>query len=133
MEALGAEVLTVPSHGKEITPELIQEMKLLYTEKGNELNGFYADQFGWKDVMLGYKAMAIEIADQIGGEVDLLCVSTGTGGALMGILCGLNESGLSPKTVALEPLQSPLLTKGKGDSHRLQGIGVSFYPPFLDR
>ena len=133
MEAMGAEVLTVPSHGKGITPELIQEMKLLCAEKVNELNGFYADQFGSKDVTLGYKPMGIEIADQIGGEVDLLCASVGTGGALMGTLYGLNESGLSPKTVALEPLQSPLLTKGKGGSHKVEGIGVGFYPPFLDK
>tara|TARA_B100000965_G_C18973934_1_gene491023 strand:+ start:96 stop:491 length:396 start_codon:yes stop_codon:yes gene_type:complete len=55
----------------------------------------------------------------------------GTGGALMGTLYGLNESGLSPKTVALEPLQSPLLTKGKGGPHKVEGIGVGFYPPFL--
>ena len=90
MEAMGAEVLTVPSHGKGITPELIQEMKLLCAEKVNELNGFYADQFGSKDVTFGYKAMGIEVADQIAGEVDLLRASVGTGGALMGSLYGLN-------------------------------------------
>ena len=72
MEALGAEVLTVPSYGKGITPELIQEMKVLCAEKVKELDGFYADQFGSKDVTLGYKKMGIEIADQIDGEVDLL-------------------------------------------------------------
>ena len=63
MEVLSAEVLTVPSHGKGITPELIQEMKILCAEKVNELNGFYVDQFGSKDVTLDYKAMGIEIAD----------------------------------------------------------------------
>ena len=51
----------------------------------------------------------------------------------MGILYGLNEPGLFPKTVALEPLHSPLLTKGKGGSHKVEGIGVRFYPPFLDK
>ena len=35
--------------------------------------------------------------------------------------------------MALEPLQSPLLTKGKGGSHKVEGIGVGFYPPFLDK
>ena len=54
------------------------------------MDGFYADQFGSKDVTLGYKPMGIEIADQIGGEGDLLCASVGTGGALMGSLYGLN-------------------------------------------
>ena len=33
MEAFGADVITVSSHGKGITPELIQEMKALCTDK----------------------------------------------------------------------------------------------------
>ena len=54
MEAFGAEVIVVPSNGRGITPELIQEMKELSQLKVSELNAFYADQFGSKDVLLGY-------------------------------------------------------------------------------
>ena len=32
----------------------------------------------------------------------------------------------------MEPSQSPLLTTGRGGPHRVEGIGVGFYPPFLD-
>ena len=35
--------------------------------------------------------------------------------------------------MAFEPLQSPLLTTGKGGSHKVEGIGVGFEPPFLDQ
>ena len=35
--------------------------------------------------------------------------------------------------MSLEPLQSPLLTKGTGGSHKVEGMGVGFYPPFLDK
>ncbi len=35
--------------------------------------------------------------------------------------------------VAFEPLQSLLLTTGKGGAHQVEGIGVGFEPPFLDR
>ena len=35
--------------------------------------------------------------------------------------------------IALEPAQSPLLTTGVGGPHRVEGIGVGFEPPFLDR
>ena len=132
MEAFGAEVITVSSYGRGITPELIQEMKTICADKVQELDGFYADQFGSKDVVRGYEPMGIEIAGQIDQKVDLLCASVGTGGALMGTLSGLNASGLFPKTVALEPSQSPLLTTGKGGPHKVEGIGVGFYPPFLD-
>ena len=123
MEAFGAEVITVSSYGRGITPELIQEMKTICADKVQALDGFYADQFGSKDVVRGYEPMGIEIAGQIDQKVDLLCASVGTGGALMGTLSGLNASGLFPKTVALEPSQSPLLTTGKGGPHKVEGIG----------
>ena len=35
--------------------------------------------------------------------------------------------------IALEPAQSPLLTTGVGGPHQVEGIGVGFEPPFLDR
>ena len=35
--------------------------------------------------------------------------------------------------MAVEPLQSPLLTTGKGGSHQVKGIGVGFEPPFLNK
>lgn len=133
MEAFGAEVLVVPSDGKGITPELIQKMKTICARKVDELGVFYADQFGSSDVTLGYEPMGQEIAQQINGNVDLLYGAVGTDGALMGTLNGLNKSNIHPRTVSLEPSQSPLLTKGTGASHEVEGIGVGFYPPFLDK
>ena len=77
MEAFGAEVIVVPSLGKGISPALIEKMKRLAYEKVGNLNGFYADQFGSKDVVLGYQPMGIEIFDQIQGNIDVLCASVG--------------------------------------------------------
>jgi cysteine synthase A len=107
-------------------------METFGAEKVEELGAFYADQFGSQDVTLGYEPMGQEISKQIDGNVDLLCAAVGTGGAFMGTLNGLNKSNIYPKAVALEPLQSPFLTTGKGGSHKVEGIGVGFYPPFLD-
>ena len=53
-------------------------MKELAHEKVDKINGFYADQFGSKDVVL-HQPMGVEIAQQIEGKVDLLCASVGTG------------------------------------------------------
>ena len=105
MEAIGAEVIVVPSYGKGISPELIKKMKELAHEKVDKINGFYADQFGSKDVVLGYQPMGFEIAQQIEGKVDLLCASVGTGGALMGTLEGLNKKDEFPNVIAFEPSQ----------------------------
>ena len=107
-------------------------MKELAHEKVDKINGFYADQFGSKDVVLGYQPMGLEIAQQIEGKVDLLCASVGTGGALMGTLEGLHKKDEFPNVIAFEPSQSPLLTQGFGGSHQVEGVGVGFYPPFLD-
>ena len=133
MEAFGAEVLVEKSEDGTITPDLIQRMKTRAYAIAEEPNSFYADQFGSPDVQAGYEPMGQEIFAELGGEIDVLLSAVGTGAALMGTADGLAKSGATPKIMALEPLQSPLLTTGKGGAHQVEGIGVGFEPPFLDR
>lgn len=133
MEAFGAEVLVEKSDGGSITPDLIARMKARAYGLAKEPGSFYADQFGSPDVRRGYESMGREIAEDLGGDVDLLVAAVGTGAALMGAADGLRAAGVNPAVIALEPLQSPLLTMGRGGPHRIEGIGVGFVPPFLDR
>jgi cysteine synthase len=51
----------------------------------------------------------------------------------MGTWQGLVKSGSDPSVVAFEPMQSPFLTTDTGGSHQVEGVGVGFEPPFLDR
>lgn len=132
MEAFGAEVLVEPSGDGTITPELIRRMKVRAHDLAKAPGCFYADQFGAPDVRAGYEPMGREIADAL-GTVDILVSAVGTGAALMGAADGLAAAGQAPKLVALEPLQSPLLTTGTGGPHRVEGVGVGFAPPFLER
>ena len=56
----------------------------------------------------------------------------GTGGTITGVgryLKGQNEQ---IRIVAVEPADSPLLSKGQTGSHRIQGIGANFVPDLLD-
>ena len=133
MEAFGAEVLVERSENGSITPELIARMKARAYSLAREPGSFYADQFGSPDVRRGYEQMGREIARDLDGNIDMLVAAVGTGAALMGAADGLRAAGANPAIVALEPLQSPLLTTGKGGPHRVEGIGVGFVPPFLDR
>ena len=133
MRAYGAEVIVEPSDAGRITPELIARMRERAARISERPGHFYADQFGSPDVMAGYEPMGREIDDQLGGTIDVLCGGVGTGGALMGTANGLRSAGSEPDIVALEPAQSPLLTTGVGGPHRVEGIGVGFEPPFLDR
>ena len=77
--------------------------------------------------------MGLEIARELEGQLDVLVSAVGTGAALMGTTDGLEKAGVLPNVIALEPLQSPLLTTGKGGPHKVEGVGVGFEPPFLDR
>ncbi len=133
MAAYGAEVIIEPSDNRKITPELIERMRQRAMQLSRKPRSWYADQFGSPDVRAGYRPMGTEIAAQANGRVDVLCAGVGTGGALMGAADGLDEAGVTPDVVALEPAQSPLLTTGVGGPHRVEGIGVGFEPPFLDR
>ena len=133
MRAFGAEVIIEPSENGAITPELIQRMKGRAFALAEAPGTFYADQFGSPDVRAGYSPMGAEIAAALDGRIDVLCAAVGTGAALMGTLDGLSAAGAGSKVVAFEPLQSPLLTTGRGGPHRVEGIGVGFEPPFLDR
>ena len=133
MRAYGAEVIIETSEDGAITPELIGRMKGRAQELVSKEGCFYANQFGSPDVLVGYEPMGAEIAEQTGGAVDLICAGVGTGGALMGAVNGLVSKGVRPDVIALEPAQSPLLTTGVGGPHRVEGIGVGFEPPFLDR
>lgn len=133
MRAFGAELVIEESENGAITPELIARMRDRAMQLVAERGCFYADQFGSPDVLAGYAPMGVEIAEQIGGTLDLVCAGVGTGGALMGAVAGLESRGVVPDVVALEPAQSPRLTTGAGGPHRVEGIGVGFEPPFLDR
>ncbi|MEM9652901.1 MAG: cysteine synthase family protein [Actinomycetota bacterium] len=132
MEAYGAEVLIEPSDGT-ITPGLISGMRDRAYRLAEEPGSHYADQFGSPDVRSGYVPMGLEIAEQTRGTVDVFCAGVGTGGALMGTADGLDQAGVPCPIIALEPAQSPLLTTGVGGPHLVEGIGVGFAPPFLDR
>jgi cysteine synthase len=132
MEAFGAEVLVEESADGAITPDLIARMKARAYALAEEPGSYYADQFGSPDVRRGYEPMGEEIAADL-SDVDVLIAAVGTGAALMGTADGLRNEGVEPAVIALEPLQSPFLTTGKGGPHRVEGIGVGFEPPFLDR
>ena len=112
---------------------MIQRTKSRAYELAGEPGGFYADQFGSRDVRSGYAPMGWEIAKDLDGGVDVLVAPVGASAALMGAADGLEKKGVTLKIVAFEPLQSPRLTTGVGGAHHVEGIGVGFEPPCPDR
>lgn len=79
------------------------------------------------------KTTAEEILRDTDGAVDYLVAGIGTGGTITGVGQVLKERVPGVKIVAVEPADSPLLTKGTPGPHKIQGIGPNFIPAILDR
>ena len=74
-----------------------------------------------------------EIWKDTEGCVDYFVAGVGTGGTLSGTGRYLKSRNPDIKVIAMEPADSPLLTKGAGGPHGIQGIGPNFVPENLDR
>lgn len=65
------------------------------------------------------------------GRVDVLVAGVGTGGTITGVAEYIKPLKPGFKAVAVEPLNSPVLSGGRPGPHRIQGIGAGFKPEVL--
>jgi cysteine synthase A len=78
------------------------------------------------------KTTAEEIWNDTGGGVDILVSGVGTGGTITGVSEVIKARKPSFRAVAVEPVDSPVLSKGKSGPHKIQGIGAGFVPDVLN-
>ncbi len=130
VEAYGAEIILVDgSLGMKGCLDKIDELKEKYEKV------FIPDQFkNPANPAAHSNSTAVEILEDLEGELDIFLTGTGTGGSFTGTARALKEKIPHLKAYALEPAESPLLSKGYIGPHKLQGIGMSagFVPPVFE-
>lgn len=128
MRAYGAEV--VLTDGKKGMSGAIARAEEL---KNEHLSSFIPGQFVNKiNAEIHYKTTGPEIYDAMDGKVDIFVAGVGTGGTITGIGEYLKTKKPDVQIVAVEPEDSPVLSKGKAGTHKIQGIGAGFVPEILN-
>lgn len=74
-----------------------------------------------------YATTAKEILEQV-PDLDVFVAGVGTGGTFSGVAKYLKENKPEVLAIALEPEESPAISKGHGGVHKIQGIGTGFIP-----
>ncbi|MHC5268868.1 cysteine synthase A [Enterococcus sp. LJL98] len=76
---------------------------------------------------------AVEIVEDLAGEIDAFVAGVGTGGTISGIGKALKKQNPALLTVAVQPEKSPVLTGGPASGHGIQGIGANFIPEIYNQ
>ncbi len=129
LSVFGAELALTP--GAEGMPGAIRKAEQLAAANPNS---FMPQQFkNQSNPEIHRLTTAEEIWRDTDGKVDVVVSGVGTGGTITGVAEVIKARRPKFKAIAVEPVNSPVLSGGKPGPHKIQGIGAGFVPDVLKR
>jgi cysteine synthase A len=127
LAVFGAELVLTP--GSEGMPGAVRKAEQLVAENSGY---FMPQQFkNPTNPEIHRLTTAEEIWRDTEGKVDILIAGVGTGGTITGVSEIIKPRKPEFKAIAVEPVDSPVLSGGKPGAHKIQGIGAGFIPDVL--
>ena len=128
IKAYGAQLILTPKElGIKGSIELAEKLR------GKYPNAISLSQFdNPANPAYHHKTTGKEILEQV-PDIDIFVAGVGTGGTFPGVAKYLKENKPGVLAVALEPEESPAISKGHGGVHKIQGIGTGFVPENFDK
>jgi len=131
LEALGAEIIRTPTEAAWDSPD----SHIGVAKRLREIlpDSHILDQYNNPDNPLAhYHGTGAEIVAQVGGRLDAVVMTAGTGGTLTGVARKVREEIPGCRIVGVDPEGSILAGPGEIKPYKVEGIGYDFIPAVLD-